>query len=72
MTRGIDYIGKYEVLEERETTKGDILQVPVLYTDNCREAVWIANMNPLINTPKNICGERDFYRDSEGWHSFEL
>lgn len=67
-------IGKYKVLETRELkTRDESIQVPILTTDNCREAVWIANKNPQHLTPVHICGERDFYQGLDGnWHSFEL
>lgn len=67
-------IGKYKVIESRQLkTSSKIINIPVLTTDNCREAVWIANKDPEHLTPVHICGERDFYQDDEGkWRSFEL
>lgn len=67
-------IGKYKVIESRQLkTSNRIVEVPVLTTDNPREAVWIANKDPEHLTPTHICGERDFYRDDDGlWRSFEL
>ena len=67
-------IGKYKVLETRELkSRDESIQVPILTTDNCREAVWVANKDPHHLTPVHVCGERDFYQDDEyKWHSFEL
>lgn len=67
-------IGKYKVLQTRTLLSGkESVPTPVLTTDNCREAVWIANKDPQHLTPIHICGERDFYQDGEhNWHSFEL
>lgn len=67
-------IGKYKVIESRQLkTSKRIVEIPVLTTDNPREAVWIANKDPEHLTPTHICGERDFYRDDDGlWRSFEL
>lgn len=67
-------IGKYKVLQTRTLLSGkESVPTPVLTTDNCREAVWIANKDPQHLTPIHICGERDFYQDEEhNWHSFEL
>lgn len=69
-----EVIGKYVVLENDTSYKfHKSLQTPVVKTDNCREAVWMANKSPETLTPKNICGERDFYKGKDGkWHSFEL
>lgn len=65
--------GKYIVMENSITRYHKTLQIPVVKTDNCREAVWTANKDPNFLTPKNICGERDFYKGDDGkWHSFEL
>ena len=72
MTLGVDYIGKYTVFESKVLRSGKETQVPLLYTDNCREAVWYANKAPDRNTPVNVCGERDFYKFEDKWHSFEL
>lgn len=66
--------GKYTVIDNRsfKITKNTVEQ-PILLTDNCREAVWIANKDPQKYTPKNLCGERDFYKGEDNrWHSFEL
>ena len=71
MILGIDYIGKYSVIQRRDFKNGNHIEVPILYTDNCREAVWYANKDPEHCTPVNICGERDFYK-SDRWRSFEL
>lgn len=67
-------IGKYKVIESKQLkTSKRIVEIPVLTTDNPREAVWIANKDPEHLTPTHICGERDFYRDDDGlWRSFEL
>lgn len=69
-----EIIGKYIVIEN-DTSKRyhKTLKTPVVKTDNCREAVWIANKNPDSLTPVWVCGERDFYKGADGkWHSFEL
>ena len=71
-TLGVDYIGKYSLLEARILKDGRRIETPVLHTDNCREVVWYANMDPEHNTPVNVCGERDFYKVDNKWHSFEL
>lgn len=67
-------IGKYSVVQARTFLTNDKeVQTPVLHTDNCREAIWVANQDPINQTPINICGERDFYKGKDGkWHSFEL
>lgn len=67
-------IGKYKVIESRQLKYSDrTVNIPVLTTDNHREAVWFANKDPKHLTPTHICGERDFYQDDEGkWRSFEL
>ena len=67
-------IGKYTVIQTRSfKTNGNTIEAPVLRTDNCREAVWVANKDPENLTPVHICGERDFYKGEDGkWHSFEL
>ena len=40
-------IGKYVVLENDISNRyHKSLHVPVVKTDNCREAVWTANKNP--------------------------
>jgi len=69
MVYGIDYIGKYEVQIQR----GDRITT-MLHTDNCREAVWTANMDPSNRTPINANkgGTRDFYMDDGKWHSYEI
>ena len=69
MTCGIDYIGMYEVRLQRKNTVSTIL-----HTDNCREAVWTANMDPTNRTPVNVNkgGTRDFYMNDGKWHSYEL
>lgn len=72
MTLGVDYIGKYSVIERRQLKSDKTIDVPILHTDNCREAVWVANMDPQFHTPVNVCGERDFYKFEGKWHSFEL
>lgn len=73
MIRGVDYIGKYALLETHYAkSRKENVDVPVLYTDNCREVVWYANSASDVCTPVNICGERDFYKDEGKWHSFEL
>lgn len=71
-TLGVDYIGKYSLLESKILKNGKQIDMPVLHTDNCREVVWYANMDPEHNTPVNVCGERDFYKVGGKWHSFEL
>ena len=67
-------IGKYKVIESKQLkTSSKVVHIPVLTTDNAREAVWTANKDPEHLTPTHICGERDFYQDDEGkWRSFEL
>lgn len=72
MVLGVDYIGKYSLLESRVLKNGKQIEVPTLHTDNCREVVWYANIDPEHNTPVNVCGERDFYMFEGKWHSFEL
>lgn len=69
MTCGVDYIGMYEVRLQRKNTISTIL-----HTDNCREAVWTANMDPTNRTPVNVNkgGTRDFYMNDGKWHSYEL
>lgn len=69
MTCGVDYIGMYEVRLQRKNTISTIL-----HTDNCREAVWTANMDPTNRTPINVNkgGARDFYMNDGKWHSYEL
>lgn len=69
MTCGVDYIGMYEVRLQRKNTVSTIL-----HTDNCREAVWTANMDPTNRTPVNVNkgGTRDFYMNDGKWHSYEL
>lgn len=67
-------IGKYKVFEQKQLkTRDKIVSIPILTTDNCREAVWIANKDPNNLIPVHICGERDFYMGYDGlWKSFEL
>ncbi len=67
-------IGKYNVIQTRTLKiSNEDIDVPVLRTDNCREAVWVANKDPENLTPVHLCGERDFYKGEDGkWHSFEL
>lgn len=69
MICGVDYIGMYEVRLQRKNTISTIL-----HTDNCREAVWTANMDPTNRTPVNVNkgGTRDFYMNDGKWHSYEL
>lgn len=69
MVCGIDYIGKYEVQIKRKNMISTILR-----TDNCREAVWAANMDPSNRIPMNANkgGTRDFYMDDGKWHSYEI
>ena len=69
-----EIIGKYIVIENDTSHRyHSTLHTPVVKTDNCREAVWTANKDPNGLIPKNICGERDFYKGDDGnWHSFEL
>lgn len=69
MTCGVDYIGMYEVRLQRKNTISTIL-----HTDNCREAVWTANMDPTNRTPVNVNkgGTRGFYMNDGKWHSYEL
>lgn len=67
-------IGKYEVTQEMRLNKesNSTTQVPILLTDNAREAVWTANKDPQHTKIRNIRGEKDFYLDEGKWHSFDL
>ena len=72
MVRGIDYIGKYSLLDVRTTKNGNTIEIPVMYTDNSREVVWYANKDPKRLKPVNVCGEKDFYMLDNRWRSFDL
>lgn len=67
-------IGKYKVIQTRALkTKEGYASMPVLTTDNAREAVWVANKDPERLSVEHICGEKDFYKGEDGlWHSFNL
>lgn len=74
MTSSEPLIGKYKVIQTRILRNGEYsIPTIILTTDNCREAVWVANKDPHHLTTVHVCGERDFYQDDEyKWHSFEL
>lgn len=58
-----EVIGKYKVVDYTKPN-----QPNTLITDNPREAVWEANRRPNREIV-NVCGERNFYKDSNGkWH----
>lgn len=59
-----EVIGKYKVVDYTKPN-----QPNTLITDNPREAVWEANRRPNREIV-NVCGERNFYKDSDGkWHT---
>lgn len=72
MVLGIDYIGKYKLVETRTTKKGTCSESNVMHTDNCREVVWYANQDPQRLKPVNVCGNHDFYMKDDRWYSYEI
>ena len=67
-------IGKYRVMKARFIkSQNKEISVPLLTTDNAREAVWTANKDPERLSILHVCGEKDFYKGLDGkWHSFDL
>ena len=57
--------GKYRVYDGRGSVEHPIL------TDNPREALWEANKFPWMEI-KNICGERQFYKENGRWKMVPL